>query len=69
VLNYREKNSMTKEELLNLLHEKGLDDEAIKVLCEDIVKGMNPEETEEEKVAAKEEAEKKEASKLLGVDL
>lgn len=60
---------MTKEELLNLLHEKGLDDEAIKVLCEDIVKDMNPEETEEEKTAAKEEAEKKEASKLLGVDL
>ena len=60
---------MTKEELLNLLHEKGLDDAAVKALCEEIVKDMNPEETEEEKTAAKEEAEKKEASKLLGVDL
>lgn len=60
---------MTKEELLNLLHEKGLDDAAIKSLLEEIVKEMNPEEVKEEETAANEEAEKKEASRLLGVDL
>ena len=60
---------MSKEELLNLLHEKGLDDAAIKALLEEIVKDMNPEEVKEEDDAAKEEAEKKEASRLLGVDL
>ena len=59
---------MTKEELLNILHEKGLDDAAIKALLEEVVKDMNPEETHEEETAAKEEAEKKEASRLLGVD-
>ena len=60
---------MTKEELLNLLHEKGLDDAAIKALLDETIKAMNPEEVQEEDIAAKEEAEKKEASKLLGVDL
>lgn len=60
---------MTKEELLNLLHEKGLDDAAIKALLEEVVKDMNPEEVKEEDDAAKEEAEKQEASKLLGVEL
>lgn len=60
---------MTKEELLNLLHEKGLDDAAIKALLEEIVRDMNPQEVKEEETAADEEAEKKEASKLLGVDL
>ena len=60
---------MTKEELLDLLHEKGMDDAAIKALLGEIVKEMNPEEVKEEETAADEEAEKKEASKLLGVDL
>lgn len=60
---------MTKEELLNLLHEKGLDDAAIKALLEEVINDMNPEEVHEEDDAAKEEAEKQEASKLLGVDL
>ena len=60
---------MTKEELLNLLHEKGLDDAAIKALLEEMLHDMNPEEVKEEEDAANEEAEKKEASRLLGVNL
>lgn len=60
---------MTKEELLNLLHEKGLDDAAIKALLEEVIGDMNPGEVKEEETAAHEEAEKQEASKLLGVDL
>lgn len=60
---------MTKEELINLLHEKGLDDAAVKALLEEVLQALNPQAVQEEDVAAKEEAEKKEAGRLLGVSL
>ena len=62
---------MTREELLQMLQEKGLDDNAIKMLLKETLDTLDKDFADhDEKVdEAKEEAEKKEASKLLGVDL
>lgn len=53
---------MTAEELLKILRDGGLDDEAIKKLLGDTLASL-------EGPAEEEVAEKEEASKLLGVDL
>ena len=62
---------MTREELLQLLQEKGLDDNAIKMLLKETLDTLDKDFADhDEKVdEADEEAEKKEASKLLGVNL
>lgn len=62
---------MTREELLQMLQEKGLDDNAIKMLLKETLDTLDKDFVDhDEKVdEANEEAEKKEASKLLGVDL
>ena len=59
---------MSKEELLQMLQEKGLDDDAIKALLKDTLDALDADFVEhDEKVD--EEAEADEAGKLLGVDL
>lgn len=52
---------MTPDDLLNLLHEQGLDDDAIKELLSEALAGLEP--------APAEEDEKAQAQELLGVDL
>ena len=64
---------MKVEELLQLLQEKGLDDDQIKGLLKDAMDALNvgfEEHDEKEKGEEEaEDAEKAEASRLLGVDL
>lgn len=59
---------MSKEELLQMLQEKGLDDDAIKALLKDTLDTLDADFVEhDEEVDEKVEAD--EAGKLLGVDL
>lgn len=62
---------MSREELLQMLQEKGLDDNAIKALLEETLNTLNKDfadhDAKEEEMD--EEAEKAEASKYLGVNL
>ena len=65
---------MTREELLQMLQEKGLDDNAIKALLKETLDTLDKDfydhdKKEEEEKQSDEEAEKEEASRLLGVDL
>ena len=61
---------MTREELLQMLQEKGLDDNAIKMLLKETLDTLDKDFADhDKKVEEADEAEKKEASKLLGVDL
>lgn len=66
---------MSKEELLDLLHEKGLTDEEIGALLRetvdafDSVEDERDEEYEDEKEHAKKEHEKKDLKKYFGVEL
>lgn len=66
---------MSKEELLDLLHEKGLTDEEIGALLRetvdafDSVEDERDEEYEKEKEDAKKEHEKKDLKKYFGVEL
>lgn len=62
---------MTREELLQMLQEKGLDDNAIKMLLKETLDTLDKDFADhDEKVEeAGDEAEKKEASRLLGVNL
>ena len=59
---------MKVEELLQMLQEKGLDDDTIKGLLKDAMDALNKDDMEHDEKAA-EEAERQEASKLLGVNL
>ncbi len=62
---------MTREELLQMLQEKGLDDNAIKALLEETLNTLNADFAEHDKKVQEEQemAEKAEASKYLGVNL
>lgn len=54
---------MTPEELVNLLHEQGLDDEAVKELLSEALASLEPEPENAP------DEEKAQAEELLGVDL
>lgn len=64
---------MSREELLQMLQEKGLDDNAIKALLEETLatlgKDFEEHEEKEESAEEAEAAERAEASKYLGVNL
>ena len=61
---------MSREELLQMLQEKGLDDNAIKALLEETLNTLNKDFADHDaKEEMDEEAEKAEASKYLGVNL
>lgn len=63
---------MTREELLQMLQEKGLDDNAIVALLKETLDTLDKDFADhDEKVEEKsdEEAQKEEASRLLGVNL
>ena len=62
---------MSKEELLAMLQEKGLSDDDIKALLEEVLGtlGKDFEEHDEKEEAAAEDEEEKKAAELLGVDL
>lgn len=61
---------MTVEELLQMLQEKGLDDDQIKGLLKDAMDTLGADFKEhDEKVEGAEDAERAEAGKLLGVSL
>ncbi len=65
---------MSREELLQMLQEKGMDDDAIKALLEETLNTLGKDfedhaEKEGEEKMADEEAERAEASKYLGVNL
>lgn len=63
---------MTREELLAMLQEKGMDDNAIKALLEDTLGTLGrdfEEHAEKEGAEDAEAAERAEASKYLGVNL
>jgi hypothetical protein len=57
---------MSREELLQMLQEKGLDDNAIKALLKDTLDTLDADFADHDE---KEDAEADEAGKLLGVDL
>ncbi len=59
---------MSKEELLQMLQEKGLDDDAIKALLKDTLDTLDADFVEHDE-EVDEKAEADEAGKLLGVDL
>lgn len=62
---------MSREELLQMLQEKGMNDNAIKALLEETINTLNKDfaDADEKARAEKEAAEKAEASKYLGVNL
>ncbi len=62
---------MSREELLQMLQEKGLDDNAIKALLEETLNTLNKDfaDHDEKEKEMDEAAEKAEASKYLGVNL
>ena len=61
---------MQVEELLQMLQEKGLDDDQIKGLLKDAMDALDKSfEEHDEKVKGEEDAERAEASRLLGVSL
>ena len=61
---------MSKEELLAMLQEKGLDDDAIKALLKDVLDTLDKDfEEHDEKEEMAEDDEEKKAAELLGVDL
>lgn len=61
---------MKVEELLQMLQEKGLDDDQIRGLLKDAMDALDKDFNEhDEKVEGAEDAERAEASKLLGVNL
>lgn len=62
---------MKTEELLQMLQEKGMDDNAIKALLEETLGTLNKDFADAEKKQQEEQeaAEKEEASKYLGVNL
>lgn len=62
---------MSREELLQMLQEKGMDDNAIKALLEETISTLNKDfaDAEEKQKAEAEANEKAEASKYLGVNL
>ena len=60
---------MSKEELLQMLQEKGMDDDAIKALLEEVLGTLNKDFEEHDEEQADEAAEAKEAGELLGVEL
>jgi hypothetical protein len=57
---------MSKEELLQLLQEKGLDDDSIRALLQETLDVLSDDFADHD---AKEEDERKVAGKLLGVEL
>lgn len=59
---------MTKEELLQMLQEKGMDENAVKALLEETLNDLNAAQ-QEPSPEEQEMAEKAEASKYLGVNL
>ena len=60
---------MQVEELLQMLQQKGMDDDQIKGLLQDAMDALNKDFVEHDEDNAAEEAEKQEASRLLGVNL
>lgn len=62
---------MKTEELLQMLQERGMDDNAIKALLEETLGTLNKDFADAERKQAEEQeaAEKEEASKYLGVNL
>lgn len=61
---------MSKEELLQMLQEKGLSDDDIKMLLKDTLDTLDRDfEEHDEEAAADEEADAKAAGELLGVEL
>ena len=60
---------MSKEELLKMLQDKGMDDDAIKVLLRDTMAMVDQDFAEHDEKEGEEEGERKEAENLLGVSL
>lgn len=60
---------MTKEELLQMLQDKGMDDNAIKALLEETIGTLNADFGEHDEKEGEEKAERAEAGRLLGVNL
>lgn len=60
---------MQVEELLAMLQEKGLDDNAIRALLSDALGAIDKDFAEHDEKEGEEEAERKEAGELLGVSL
>lgn len=62
---------MKTEELLQMLQERGMDDNAIKALLEETLNTLNKDfaDAEQKQAEEQEAAEKEEASKYLGVNL
>ena len=65
---------MSRDELLQMLQEKGMDDDAIKALLKDVLDTLDHQfeehdDKEEEKEEMAEDEEEKKAAELLGVDL
>lgn len=60
---------MQVEELLAMLQEKGMDDNAIRALLSEAISTIDKDDVEHEEKEGKEDAERAEAGKLLGVSL
>lgn len=59
---------MTPEDLINLLHEQGLDDDTVKELLSEALATLDPSPEIEDK-HEEEKEEKEKAEKMLGVEL
>ena len=62
---------MSRDELMKMLEEKGMDDDAIKALLKEVLDTLDHEfeEHDEKQEMAAEDEEEKKAAELLGVDL
>ena len=62
---------MSRDELMQMLQEKGMDDDAIKALLKEVLDSLDHEfeEHDEKEDEAAEDEEEKKAAELLGVDL
>lgn len=60
---------MQVEELLQMLQEKGMDDNAIRALLSEAISTIDKDDVEHEEKEGEEDAERAEAGRLLGVTL